>query len=430
MSQEDEELSVSQGQKGVWDTQGRLYKKVLMAETGANHKRYVQQLQKELEKFQQAPKYSLDSEEVFCTCRRPDNGELMVACDGCDEWFHFKCMGLDKRNKDLVRNFYCKFCDVLQRKGKSVWKKKCKVAACYKPIDGESQFCSTEHGEQYWREFLDRFGASAGTGAPLGIEHNSTELLSRQQAENLIQLLSTREELLAVGNTLPVFDKGPLQSTPSQETEMAANRAAVGALSEESENLKFKLGYLLKLKDILVHLNELLTVSMDPENQAMLDTDGTLGEGEEVAKLGEKKKKKSRTSKKVKKFRIDICGFDQRILNDEKTWAEFKNSSECEDMMRFENFTPEEKRLITEHYEALKGPAASTASCGSTILAKICTADKRKCHLHNGWYSMIKDGLELKIGENSAEVDKKVRDNEKLEKFIQIKNWKLYCNEE
>ena len=406
-----------------------------MAESAASHKRYVQQLQKELERFQQAPKYSLDSEEVFCTCRRPDNGELMVACDGCDEWFHFKCMGLDKRNKDLVRNFYCKFCDVLQGKGKSVWKKKCKVAACYRPIDGESQFCSTEHGELYWRQFLDRFDASASESAsvaPLGIDHNSTEFLSKPQAENVIQLLSTRDELLTVGNVLPVFDKGPLQLTPNQQTEIATNRAGVGALTKDSENVRFKLDYLLKLKDILFHLNELLTVSMNPENQARLDAEGTSAKGDEAAVVAEKKKK-SRSSKKVKKFRIDICGFDQRILSDEKAWAEFKKSAECEDIMKFDKFTPEEERLVTEHYEALKVSASSAApaACsGSTILSKLCTADKRKCHLHNGWYSIIKDGLELKIGENSAEVEKKIRDNKKLENFIQIKNWKLYCNEE
>ena len=26
---------------------------------------------------------------VFCSCRLPDNGESMICCDSCKEWFHF-----------------------------------------------------------------------------------------------------------------------------------------------------------------------------------------------------------------------------------------------------------------------------------------------------------------------------------------------------
>ena len=29
---------------------------------------------------------------VFYICRLPDNGEHMICCDNCEEWFHFKCL--------------------------------------------------------------------------------------------------------------------------------------------------------------------------------------------------------------------------------------------------------------------------------------------------------------------------------------------------
>ena len=32
---------------------------------------------------------------VNCQCRRPDSWEQMVACDSCDNWFHFSCANIE-----------------------------------------------------------------------------------------------------------------------------------------------------------------------------------------------------------------------------------------------------------------------------------------------------------------------------------------------
>ena len=29
---------------------------------------------------------------IFCHCRLPDNGDEMICCDTCDEWFHVRCI--------------------------------------------------------------------------------------------------------------------------------------------------------------------------------------------------------------------------------------------------------------------------------------------------------------------------------------------------
>ena len=37
--------------------------------------------------------------ELYCWCRGNDDGFPMVQCDGCDEWFHSRCMGITKQSQ-------------------------------------------------------------------------------------------------------------------------------------------------------------------------------------------------------------------------------------------------------------------------------------------------------------------------------------------
>ncbi|KAG0688574.1 hypothetical protein C6P40_000809 [Pichia californica] len=384
-------------------------------------KKYLQQLQKDFEKFQNAPKYSLDSEELFCVCRKPDNGELMVACDGCDEWFHFKCMKIDKKYKNLVNNYYCLFCDDLFNKGKSIWKKKCKLSLCYEPIDGESQFCCLDHGNKYWREFLEKFDNTNNEYTNI----NNNEIISKSQIENLIQSVNIKDELLEIGNHFPVFDKNELIVTPEQQLEINDNINSIKILQLDIENLTFKLNYLSKLKDIISHLNEFLSLSLDPKIE--------ITELENNSKDTSKKRKNSKLNKKQKKFKVDLCGFDRRLSLNNKEWIEFTKSNDVKQITDFNTISKENETVFKNTYENMKkyieGGDDTINIKSDNILSNFCISDKRKCHLHNGWFNIMKDGLELKINENIAQVEKMSKDNEKLQQFIQIKNWKIYCDE-
>ena len=45
--------------------------------------------------------------DVYCLCRLPDNGEKMISCDLCDEWFHLTCVKLVEPVPDT---WYCNNC--------------------------------------------------------------------------------------------------------------------------------------------------------------------------------------------------------------------------------------------------------------------------------------------------------------------------------
>lgn len=47
--------------------------------------------------------------QLYCSCRRPDDGKLMVECERCLEWFHATCVGL-KRRPSSKANWYCPTC--------------------------------------------------------------------------------------------------------------------------------------------------------------------------------------------------------------------------------------------------------------------------------------------------------------------------------
>lgn len=46
--------------------------------------------------------------QLYCICRKPDDGELMVQCDACSQWFHAACMRLSE--KTVTDDWKCPTC--------------------------------------------------------------------------------------------------------------------------------------------------------------------------------------------------------------------------------------------------------------------------------------------------------------------------------
>ena len=49
---------------------------------------------------------------LYCYCRRPDNGQLMIECDSCGDWFHVrKCLKMTEKKAKRLAMFFCKDCE-------------------------------------------------------------------------------------------------------------------------------------------------------------------------------------------------------------------------------------------------------------------------------------------------------------------------------
>ena len=47
---------------------------------------------------------------TFCFCGLPDDGQLMIQCDSCLEWFHGHCVGMKRTQAREVKEFFCLRC--------------------------------------------------------------------------------------------------------------------------------------------------------------------------------------------------------------------------------------------------------------------------------------------------------------------------------
>ena len=52
-----------------------------------------------------------DDGTPYCVCRRPWQGQFMIQCDGCDEWFHRSCVNVTASEALDIDKYWCAECD-------------------------------------------------------------------------------------------------------------------------------------------------------------------------------------------------------------------------------------------------------------------------------------------------------------------------------
>lgn len=47
----------------------------------------------------------------YCYCQKPDDGNFMIECHSCSDWFHGKCVNITEKEGKSIDKFLCKNCD-------------------------------------------------------------------------------------------------------------------------------------------------------------------------------------------------------------------------------------------------------------------------------------------------------------------------------
>ncbi|XP_071275412.1 histone lysine demethylase PHF8-like [Agelaius tricolor] len=133
---------------------------------------------------------------VYCLCRLPyDVTRFMIECDGCQDWFHGSCVGVEEEAAAEIDLYHCPQCAVLR--GPSVMKRRRGPAKAPEQDPGRP---ARTGSAQFIRELRGRTFPSADevllrpSGAQLTVEYLEENSFS-------VPILVARHE--GLGMTLP-----------------------------------------------------------------------------------------------------------------------------------------------------------------------------------------------------------------------------------
>ncbi|KAF2172068.1 hypothetical protein M409DRAFT_17310 [Zasmidium cellare ATCC 36951] len=316
----------------------------------------------------------ISDSDVYCICRKPDNGTFMIGCDGtCDDWYHGKCVGIQERDKNLIDKYICPSCEKSGKVGQTTWKRMCRRGGCRQPArvgksksgSKGSKYCSDECGLLYYREMVAR-----SRGREDSLKHRSSRrkpsiadseqggadddlgarggALSAGEVKALLNVSKTADDFRKLGDGVlspPATPDGKEQDKKGSEFTDSEHEALQRILGEKEEARHRH----ATLKDCL----KFVTMVKQAASRVV-------AEKELKAK--------------------DYCGYDPRLEWTEDRFQEWRKSEAGQKAFQQETLQPAEKS--NEEDEA----------------PGIC--DRKKCARHHDWNKLAVDDLRFEMQDN------------------------------
>lgn len=320
--------------------------------------------------------------EVYCTCKKPDEGELMVGCDGCDDWFHFKCLKVPVMYRRLVSSFFCPYCqagisgpskdDPSKPLPKTLWKLKCRIADCYEPCSENSKYCTEEHGLKYMRNLMNQCSNDTDSSVVkemLNVSESNVCVFNNIGRSDFI------DEPVAPEINSQLYDQIIANDNSLKELEASQKECVDVTIT----NIQERIQILDKYIDWIEEINNKLNNTGDTDKDDDTSTSPT--------KKTTRKKRKRRGGPKRAVVKKKICGY----IPD---WSIIPCSSE-EFLIQFKE----------NEDEAI------------TVINGVCT--KLNCKRHSDWVSIDSDQLQQQL--DTAESN-----NDRLNILIKVKKRQLH----
>ncbi|KJX94513.1 Zinc finger PHD-type protein [Zymoseptoria brevis] len=313
--------------------------------------------------------------DLYCICRKTDNGSFMIGCDGtCDDWYHGKCVGIADRDKTLIEKYICPICTQAGI-GRTAWKRMCRRGGCRKAalvgktkLGGHgSKYCSEECGLLYFRDMVARTrgneeGSSSRSARKKGsVDNGEDDLGSRGgplaagEVKALLDVSTTADEFRKLGDGVlspPATPNGNDQTEKSSaftETEETALQR-IQADKEEARRRH------VLLKD------RMRFVTLVKQNASRLAM-----------------------AKEVKPK--DFCGYDSRLEWTEEMFRKWRTSATGQAVFEQDTLAVDVK---TENGDAVMED--------QILAAEIC--DRKKCARHFEWAKLAIDDLRFGMNDN------------------------------
>ncbi len=348
-------------------------------------------------------------DELYCVCRKPDNGTFMIGCDGtCDDWFHGKCVGIEERNKNLIDKYICPSCKEAGA-GQTTWKRICRRDGCRLPAktwpqkNGKelSKFCSDDCGVIFFREMVARtrgkeemaknrssrrkssfIDSRAGLDDDLGARGG---VLAAGELKSLVNTSKTAEDFKKLG-------EGVLSppSTPDSKSPSAGKKQhGIDFTDSEAQTLQ----EIERKKDEARHKHQLLKDRM------------------KFVTLAKQASSRTTTERELKPK--DYCGYDSRIEWTEDQFAAWRDSPIGKQAFELDTLATEAeptKNGTTDEMDT--APAFPAAGAEELMDFEVC--DRKKCARHLEWPKLAVDDIRFEIGDNGDRMRALDRDETEL----------------
>ncbi|GMM36259.1 Spp1 protein [Saccharomycopsis crataegensis] len=368
-----------------------------------------------------------NGDQLYCICRSIDNGELMVGCDNCDDWYHFDCLKLDRKMEKLYYKFYCPYCESIDpEKFQSVFRKKCLLPSCGLPIVMNSKFCTKDHGLKYYKQIKEKLTELP----PKDLRHLKLGEISKilKSPGNL-----DFEKFSKLGDSLPESTESEFGKFVNIDDPVSEYNVQLKNINQHSEHLQqqqkfyhFKSKYLGQVKNQLKQINDyFLEIS---------------GAALSQAKTKPKDKGKKNASKK-----FEICGYNKLLALTLAQWQKYLKTEEAHRIFSSnndENIDFETIEIVPEFsasqleklktafvdIEAMKEYQDSlTNGSPQEIFPETCLLEKKKCGRHGGWLSRVNDEIVIRTNEITAEENEWKSQLDGLKHRYVVEYWE--CNE-